>query len=70
MFSTLFLRKIFHSKNLMTSLVVQWLRFHVATEGHTGLIPGRGTKILHAMWHSQKRKLKKFENKSLKINFK
>ena len=30
------------------SLAVQWLRLHTATAGGTGLIPGQGTKILHA----------------------
>ena len=37
-----------------TSLVVQWLRGHTANTGSTGLIPGWGTKIPHAMGHSQK----------------
>ena len=26
--------------------------------GDTGSIPGQGTKIPHAVWHSQKRKIK------------
>ena len=39
---------------LGTSLAVQWLRFHASTAGGMGLIPGWGTKILHAAWHSQK----------------
>ena len=34
---------------LGTSLVVQWLRFHVSTAGGEGSIPGQGTKILHAI---------------------
>ena len=33
------------------SLVVQWLRLHVPSEGDMGLIPGQRTKILHALWH-------------------
>ena len=37
-----------------TSLVVQWFGFHTATVGDIGSIPGQGTKILHATWHSQK----------------
>ena len=31
-------------------LVVQWLRLHTSTAGDRGLIPGQGTKILHAAW--------------------
>ena len=34
-----------------TSLAVQWLRPGASTVEGTGLIPGWGTKILHAMWH-------------------
>ena len=41
-----------------TSLAVQWLRLHVSTAGGTGLIPGLGTKILHAAWCGQKIKFK------------
>ena len=40
--------------NLGTSLAVQWLRLHASTAGGMGLIPCRGNKILHAMWHGQK----------------
>ena len=32
-----------------TSLAVQWLRFHTPNTGHTGSIPGHGTKIMHIM---------------------
>ena len=32
------------------SLVVQWLRFCTSTAGGRASNPGRGTKILHAMW--------------------
>ena len=32
------------------SLVVQWLRLHVPSEGDMGLISGQRTKILHALW--------------------
>ena len=39
-----------------TSLVVQRLRFCTSIAGSMGLIPGRGTKILHALWHGQKKK--------------
>ena len=38
-----------------TSLVVQWLRLRTYAGG-TGFIPGQGTKILHAMQRSQKKK--------------
>ena len=37
-------------------LVVQWLRLCASTAGIVGLMPGRGTKILHAKWYSQKKK--------------
>ena len=37
-----------------TSLVVQWLRICASTAGDVGLIPGWGTKIPHAIGHSQK----------------
>ena len=37
-----------------TSLVVQWLRLRVSNAGGVCLIPGWGTKIPHAAWHSQK----------------
>ena len=36
-----------------TSLAIQWLRLCASTAGGEGSIPGRGTKILHVMWHSQ-----------------
>ena len=32
-----------------TSLMVQRLRLHAFSAGDTGLIPGQGTKILHAV---------------------
>ena len=41
-----------------TSLAVQWLGLHTSTEGDTGSIPGRGTKIPHATWCGQKTKKK------------
>ena len=43
-----------------TSLVVQWLRFHAPTAGGRGSIPGRGTKIPHVTFGSQKIKTKDF----------
>ena len=30
--------------------MVPWLRFCASNAGDTGFIPGRGTKIPHAMW--------------------
>ena len=38
--------------NLGTPLAVQWLRL-CTFAGSLGSTPGRGTKILHAMWHGQ-----------------
>ena len=43
--------------------MVQWLRLHDSTAGSTGLIPGQGTKILQAAWHSQRKKKKKERKK-------
>ena len=34
----------------------QWLRLCASTAGDAGLIPGQGTKILHALWPGQKKK--------------
>ena len=39
-----------------TSLVVQCLRLHASTAGGPGLIPGWGTKILHATQYGKKKK--------------
>ena len=39
-----------------TSLAVQWLGLRASTAGGTNSIPGQGTKIPHAMQHSQKKK--------------
>ena len=41
---------------LRTFLVVQWLRLCISAAGGLGLIPGQGTKILHAAPHGQKKK--------------
>ena len=35
------------------SLTVQWLGLCASTAGGRGLIPGQGTKILHATWLTQ-----------------
>ena len=40
--------------NTGTSVVIQWWRFCVANTGGAGSIPGRGTKIPHAVGCSQK----------------
>ena len=42
-----------------TSLAVQWLRRRASIAGSEGLIPCLGTKILHAVWCSQKIEKKK-----------
>ena len=36
-----------------TSLAIHWLRPHTFNAGDMGLIPGQGTKMLHAVWHGQ-----------------
>ena len=41
------------------SLAVQWLRLCTPNAGGAGLIPGRGTRILHATWSRLKKKKKK-----------
>ena len=35
--------------------MVRWLRLQASTAGDAGLIPGRGTKIPHAMWWTKKK---------------
>ena len=47
-----------------TSLAGQWLRIHASTAGGVSLIPGRGTKILHAFWCHQKSKERKRKKKN------
>ena len=37
-----------------TFLVIQWLRLPASNAWNAGSIPGLGTKITHAVWHSQK----------------
>ena len=36
--------------------MVQWLGLQASTARDMGLIPGQGTKILHAVWYSKKKK--------------
>ena len=50
---------------LRTSLAVQWFRLCASTAGDVGSIPGLGTKILYATWHSQKKKKRKKEGKCI-----
>ena len=49
--------------------MVQWLRFHASIAGGMGSIPGQGTKIPHATWHSQLKK-KKMKGKGAHNRFK
>ena len=41
------------------SLAIQWLGHQAPNTGDTISIPGQGTKIPHAAWHSQRKKKKK-----------
>ena len=41
------------------SLAIQWLGHQAPNTGDTVSIPGQGTKIPHAAWHSQRKKKKK-----------
>ena len=51
-------KEVEESKMSLTSLAVQWLRLHTLSAGGTGLMPGWGTKIPHAVQCSQKKYLK------------
>ena len=44
---------------LGTYLVVEWLRLHASTAKSMSLIPGWGTKILHATQHDQEKQTNK-----------
>ena len=48
-----------------TSLMVQWLRFHAATAGGEGSIPGQGSSARHTVWQKKKIFKTKCGNKSL-----
>ena len=50
-------------------MVVQWLRLCTSTAGGVGLIPGQGTKLLHAIRHGQKINLKIKKKLPLKFLF-
>ena len=39
------------------SLAIQWLGLGTSTVVSMGLIPGQGSKILHAVQHGQKKKI-------------
>ena len=43
-------------------MVIQWLGLGVSNAEGTGSIPGQGTKIPRAIWHSQNTKKKKKRN--------
>ena len=43
------------------SLAIQWLGHQAPNTGDTVSIPGQGTKIPHAAWHSQRKKKRKWE---------
>ena len=47
--------KKFKNPKVGTSLAVQYLRLHASSAGGTGSISGWGTKVIHAMWCSQKK---------------
>ena len=50
-----------------TSLAVQWLRHCSSTVGGMGAIPGRGTKILPAVWCSQNTAKKNTQKRKLEF---
>ena len=52
-----------------TSLVVQWLKHRASTVGGAGLIPGRGTKIVHAKKRKEKKKKLYDSIESLFVHF-
>ena len=56
---------------LGSSPVVQWLRLCASNAGGMGLIPGQGTKILHASrCGKEKKKKKKKKDTELNLVFK
>ena len=42
---------------LGSSLLAQWLGFWAFTDAAFGSVPGWGTEILQAVWHSQEKKM-------------
>ena len=55
-----FLKKL----KIGNSLVIQWLGLHIVTAKGPGSIPGGGTKIPQAAWHSQKKKKREREKET------
>ena len=53
---------LFVIENLGASLAVQWLRLCTSNASGVGSVPGWGTKIPYAAWHSEKIRKKKKEN--------
>ena len=43
------------------------VRPHTSPAGGTGSVPGLGTKILHAAWHSQKKKKSIIHSTSIQV---
>ena len=46
------------NNHLANSLAVQWLRLHASNAGGAGSIPGRGSKVLHAVQCGQNKQNK------------
>ena len=53
-----------------TLLLTPWLRLCASNAWDTGLIPGQGTKILHAAWCGQKNPKTQKEKASQPISYK
>ena len=51
-----------------TFLVVQWLRLHPSNAECPDLIPGQGTKIMHPIKYSQKKKKRHFRKVTVTAN--
>ena len=49
-------------------MAVQWLKLHASTVGGLSSIPGKGTKILHAVQFSQNKTNKTNRNLKTKTN--
>ena len=47
---------------------VQWLKLHTSTARSMGLIPGWGTKILHAMQRGKKKEKMHYDTKGCCFN--
>ena len=52
---------------IISSLVVQWLRLQASNAEGVGSISGWETKILHAVWHSQKKKSNMIMSRSIHV---